>query len=167
MTRTTVLNRRHWHMFQSSGPTLLPLLLLGALASQPGCGQLSDSGAECQSDRDCAELCSRIGECLSAEHAIELRIRWSVNGVVPSPAQPAACGVIADFEVRLDSASRRDEPIAYFPTPCELGQVFYDRMPDRLSELRLTAHDAQGNALDSKSRAIEDRTSEFLIDFAL
>lgn len=141
---------------QNAGLTLLLL---------SGCGGGSDEGAACVRDEDCDGVCSRINECLSADAAIEVRLSWTVAGQTPSPANAAVCGVIDALELRFESDSLRDEPLVYYPVPCNLGRVYYDKMPDSLSELRITAFDESNAVLGVEIRNIESRSSEFQVDF--
>ncbi len=151
----------------NKGKTLAYSALLIASLAQVSACDISDEGASCTEDSQCDYKCSRIHECLAEGHEIEIRAQWTINGVAPTPTTPEACGRVANFEFHLESDSVRDESVTYYPVPCELGQVFYDRMPDRLRNLRLTAVDADGNSLGSLFRRIDFTSSDFTIDFAL
>jgi hypothetical protein len=129
------------------------------------CPNSSDEGAACVRDEDCAELCSRVNECLSADSAIEVRLSWTVSGLTPSPSNAGVCGVIEALEVRFESDSLRDEPIIYYPVPCELGRVYYDKMPDSIGVLQVTAIGGDDAVIDVAIRNIESRSSDFVVDF--
>jgi hypothetical protein len=143
----------------SSVPLVLGALLAGA------CGPISDTGSYCELDSDCSEVCNRLNECQAASDLISIRIHWTVGGTAPSPGNDEACGRIADFEVRMESDSLRDEPIAYYPVPCSLGQVYYDRMPDRLVSVQLSAVDDAQNILQDEIRILDRVDNELTIDF--
>jgi hypothetical protein len=138
-------------------------LLLGLAACFAG--PEDSSGAACVRDEDCPELCSRVNECLSAADAIEIRVSWTVGGQAPSPTTPGSCGAIDAFEVSLESDGERDEPINYFPVPCNLGQVYYDRMPNRLARVRMSAVHTDGSILEVVFLDIEGPSSSFQVNF--
>ncbi len=119
----------------------------------------------CSRDEDCPELCSRIGECLKAEDAISIRANWTIGGLAPSPNAPAPCGGIDAFEVSLESSGERDLLVAYYPVPCDLGQVLYDKMPDRLERMRMSAVHADGTILQEILLDITETSSVFQVDF--
>lgn len=147
--------------------TLSFLLIAGiaglSLASMSAC-EVNDEGLYCSDDRQCEFLCSHAQECLGSSGGREIRISWTVNGLPPSPADDSACGAIENFEVRLETDGRRDA-LAYFPVPCNLGQVYYDRMPDRFRNLRILGKDLTGETIVIEDRTIESASATFTIDF--
>ena len=144
---------------------LYKTLLVGALALA-SC-DVSDEGLFCQRDFECEFQCSRVQECLGTDGGRDIRVHWTINGVAPSPADPSGCGSIVNFEVHMESDNRRDDAVSYFPVPCQLGQVFYDLMPDRLTNLRLIGKDANGTAIVIEERRIESTSTTHNIDFSL
>ena len=146
--------------------TIAHSALLLSLGLTGSCGH-SDEGLACISDDDCDDRCSRVGECLTASSSIEIRLSWTVNQQSPSPSRADVCGPIRDLELSFESDSASDETIVYFPVPCELGRVFYDRMPDRLSQVRVTAYGEAETPLTVEFRNIESRSSDFRFDFSL
>ena len=153
------------HKMQTFRPGVLgalpaTLVLLSACFTGPESGP-----STCTRDEDCPELCSRIGECLRAADAISIRTTWTVGGAAPTPSAPTPCGAIDALEVSLESGGARDLPILYYPVPCNLGQVFYDRMPNRLERVRFSAVHADGRVLQVVLRDIVDTASEFQVDF--
>ena len=134
-------------------------LLIAALFTLTACPPVSDEGESCQNSGDCEFQCSRVGECLSEDGGIEVRIRWTINGMSPSPNAPGVCGDISDFEVLFESSSARDS-IAYFPIPCENGMVYYDQMPPRLLGVHLSGKSESGATLTSSFLPITSRSAE-------
>lgn len=148
----------------------LPALALAGVLALPLAGCFAgpeSSDAPCVEDDECPEICSRIGECLLEANAITIRASWTVGGQSPSPTAPAACGQIDALEVSLESDGARDMPVIYYPVPCDLGQVYYDRMPNRLKRMRMSAADANGAILDVVILNIEEPASDFQVNFDL
>lgn len=144
----------------AAGPLLAGLIFLAGCFAGP-----EQSERSCVRDEDCPELCSRIGECLRAADAISIRATWTVGGLAPSPTAPGPCGAIDAFEVSLESSGERDSPVIYYPVPCDLGQVFYDIMPNRLERLRMSAVRADGSILQVVLLDIVETASDFQVDF--
>lgn len=147
-------------------PFVRSILAITAL-SACGDGNSRGEGSYCSNDDSCSEICSRLNECITQEEAVEVRLSWTINQVAPTPAAPSPCGLIDHFEVRFNPVSARDEPAAYAPIPCSLGQALYDRLPGRFVQLQLTALDARQNALDVQVRGIESGSNTLLIDIQL
>ena len=78
----------------------------------------------------------------------EIRASWTIGGLAPTPSAPGPCGAIDAFEVSLESDGTRDMPLVYFPVPCDLGQVYYDRMSNRLQTMRVSGIAADGTILE-------------------
>jgi hypothetical protein len=144
----------------AEGAFLVGLFLLAGCFAGP-----EQTARSCARDEDCEELCSRIGECLRAADAISIRARWTVGGLAPSPTAPGPCGSIDAFEVSLESSGERDLPVIYYPVPCDLGQVFYDIMPNRLERMRMSAVHADGSVLQVILLDIVETASDFQVDF--
>ena len=49
--------------------------------------------------------------------------------------------------------------------PCDLGQVFYDVMPNRLERLRMSAASADGSILQVVLLDIVEIANDFQVDF--
>ena len=138
------------------------LLLLGASA----CFNTEDGPQQsCSQNEQCPEVCSRGGECIAASDAIEIRASWTIGGQAPSPAAPGPCGNIDAFEVSLESDGARDIPLVYYPVPCDLGQVYYDRMSSKVQTLRMSAAAADGSILEVLFADIEGPSANVQLNF--
>lgn len=67
-----------------------PWLPLALLAS--GCIEYPDPN-ECNVDSDCDDgrLCSAMRRCEQAEDLVDITVRWTFGGVVPTPEAPSGC----------------------------------------------------------------------------
>ena len=129
-------------------PAILPVLLA------TGCfyGTASDP-AECKTDEQCAGVCTRTGECVAESNIVDIRISWTVNNTVVSPASDAACRDVNMLSVHFVDF-RTDPDVVYRPVPCNLGLITYDKMPGRFDRVELTAWDTSGRELDRASSPI-------------
>lgn len=121
--------------------------------------------AACSRNEHCAEICSRDGKCIAASEAIEIRASWTIGGQAPSPTEPGPCGDIDAFEVSLESNGARDSPLVYYPVPCDLGQVYYDRMSNELQTLRMSSVATDGSILEVLFADIEGPTTDVQLNF--
>jgi hypothetical protein len=113
-------------------------LLTPFAALLAACGPLDAGGSAqyCSTDQQCDYQCSRLGECLDEGEAITVRVNWTIEG---QAAGETSCADIQELRLTFEPDSIRDEEVTYAPVPCELGTIYYDRMPDRFSAVRLTA----------------------------
>jgi hypothetical protein len=106
-------------------------------------------GEHCRQDADCGSEaeCTRTQECVEAGSALRVVVRWTVNGVAPTPSAPEPCRSIAELEIRfLDPGGDLEN---YLPVPCPLGRATYDKMPPRFQSVELIAYDRDEDELDS------------------
>lgn len=119
--------------------------------------------AYCDSDAQCgSQLCTRTNECLPANQIISVRLSWTFYG---EPATAELCeglGIDA-LELTFGDASNFERQ-SYFPVPCEIGRVFYDRMPNRFIYAELTTF-SSGLFVDSRFVTLSDRDTDATVDF--
>lgn len=140
---------------------LLPITLLGA-CSFPAADN-GEAAAHCTEDRHCDYRCSRLGECLSPDEEMSVRVYWSVGGERPS-ADNGVCTGIGELRLAFEPESAREDEASYGPVPCSLGQIFYDRMPDRFVRVRLTALSEGGGVFAEASAPVEGPEAEATLD---
>src|SRR5262245_12812130 len=138
----------------------LGLAALWMLAS--GC--IAFDRDECDRDSDCSGECANTGECIAAGTSLLVRIEWTVDGVAPSPADPARCGDIDHLEVTFEGGG---ELQTYAPVPCDAGQIVFTRLPPRFTTVELTAIGDTDRTVDSASFALApEGETAIQVDFA-
>lgn len=86
-------------------------------------------------------------ECVPQGSLISLRLSWTLYG---SPTSTEMCDALGIDEMRLTfEDSSGFERQGYAPIPCDLGQVFYNRMPGRYVFAELAAM-SSGSVRDSR-----------------
>lgn len=150
-------------------PFSIRLLAIAALPLGAcfGSSDASDEGKACSHSQECQELCSPLGECVLESTALDIRVNWTINDVTPKPSMPESCGSITNFELRFESESPRDLPIAYFPVPCMTGTVFFPAMPSRIVRVTLSGFDARETFITSETREVISQKGELFFDFSL
>ncbi len=138
-------------------------ILTALLAS--ACFTVTDGG-QCSVDDHCGSgfSCTRTAECVATSQLSSTRLTWTVDGVTPSPSDVTPCAGIAELEIIFDD-SFNGLATHYAPVPCNLGQVFYDKMPPRFDLVILVAKDNAGRRVDRKSASI--RPGENVVDLDL
>lgn len=138
------------------------LLAGGALA---GCVLLAPAGAPCEVDADCGDglACARNGECAAGLRSVY--IGWTVAG---QPAGEAACADIASLAVTFADAEAEAGGLAaeivYQPVPCALGQIRFDRMPDRLDRVDIDTRGSDGRTSQVASVPLQQPGMRIEID---
>lgn len=137
--------------------TLWLVITLGA----GGC--FSDGyGAYCQTDADCYQgLCTRTSECVPQGSVIEVRIFWTLYGVSPTAE---LCEPTPEFRVTFEDLETGDNT-TYQPVPCTLGQMYFDRMPGRFDQVKVSVHDVNGWWLDEARFPLVQQDNRIDIDF--
>ena len=135
------------------------LLSLAILAS--GCVVPRE---ECSQDSDCGQgQCARAGECVPAGALQSARIFWTVDSQPPSDTSCAPVGELAvGFHDRIV-----DDKVVFRPVPCTLGQIFFDRMAARYTDVELTALDPDGGVITQVSGTLAGPASELTFDLDL
>jgi hypothetical protein len=143
------------------------LCLAGALAgclagSLTGC--LAGTGDECTADADCSRdgECTRTGECVPDGGAVRIEVRWTVNGVAPSPSSPEPCAAIGELEILFLDPGGEEEN--FRPVPCDLGQSVFDKMPPRFESVEVIAYDEDEGVLDSTEQELAAGDSVVEVD---
>ncbi|ACY16209.1 hypothetical protein [Haliangium ochraceum] len=109
------------------GSASLLALALGALGACLGTG-----GGRCIDDADCSSgACARTGEC--SPQLSSVRIRWTVAG---QPADDESCAAHPWLYLSFADPRLGDE-LRYQPIRCSLGQIYYDRLPERMDLVTL------------------------------
>jgi hypothetical protein len=98
-------------------------------------------------------VCARTGECVAESNIVDIRIDWTVNGQTVTPTSDAACRDIDKLSVTFVDL-RTDPDVSYYPVPCNLGRITYDKMPGRFDRVELTAWDDRDRELDRQSSPI-------------
>jgi hypothetical protein len=96
---------------------------------------------------------------------IEIRASWTIGGQSPTPSAPGPCGAIDALEIALETGDARDEPIVFYPVPCDLGQVYYDRMSNRLTRMRLSSVASDGSIFEVAFINIDGASTVAQVDF--
>lgn len=133
---------------------IVRLVCFVAIVLAAGCFSVDEPG-ECVSDDQCGagNACTRIGECVAASSLSSTLVNWTVNGVMPTPADPSPCAGIAELEVIFDDHTSRTST-GYSPVTCSLGRVYYDKMPPRFDTVSVVAYDNAGRRLDWASASL-------------
>lgn len=99
----------------------LLLLLAGCpLSTGPSTG-------ECNTDGDCAgNVCARDGLCYPSSEVREVKTTWTIQG---RPASPTTCGPVTDLAIGFSGGAAGEQPLAFAPVPCEIGQFLLDKLP--------------------------------------
>ena len=142
---------------------LAACLLAGALLA--GCVLLPPGGALCEVDADCGGglSCARTGEC--AAGLVSVAISWTVAG---QPASEAACADIASLAVTFvdaeAGATGQVAEVVYQPVSCPLGQIFFDRMPQRLDQVDVDARGTDSRLVQVASIPLQQPEMRIQID---
>ena len=101
----------------------------------------------CRTDRDCGDLvCTRVGECASANGVYALRVEWTVHGLTTD--QSGACSDVGDLELAISDPTTGGQH-AVRPVPCIAGSFFFDQLPVGYTEVSMSVYSTSGGFLDS------------------
>lgn len=97
----------------------------------------------CTVDEDCAsgEVCARTSECVAAGSVKTVRVRWTIDGVEPTPAAPAPCAGI-DHLVITAYQFPADNQLSFAPVPCTPPQFTFTKLPAEHDRIDLEAEGA-------------------------
>lgn len=97
---------------------------------------------KCEHDSECGDaVCARTGECLAASRVREVQVRWTING------QPASTQTCAPVEpVGLQFQASADDALRYEPISCSAGLFTIDKLPTRMTQVRLDGNGVRGLA---------------------
>ncbi|MBA3397892.1 MAG: hypothetical protein H0T89_35035 [Deltaproteobacteria bacterium] len=120
------------------------VLLAGLLA---GCPMTASGGTgECDTDRDCVtSVCARDHLCYPASSVREVRVTWTVRGMV---ANSQTCAGSQDLQIAFYNNNAGDDALGFAPVPCMIGQFLIDKLPTSYTEVELGR---QGSFPDRKS----------------
>src|SRR5678816_392211 len=91
-----------------------------------GCPLTSNTGGECQVDRDCGDnICARDGICHAPSEIRAVRAEWTIRG---QDANSTSCAGHADLYIAFQAAETGDH-IGFSPVPCVIGQYSIDKLP--------------------------------------
>ncbi len=137
-------------------PIARAALAVATLAVWSGCLIAAEP---CSDDGDCDRgVCARTGECTTSPIAV--RLRWTV---AESPPTADNCRTVESLAVAFDDRQLQDS-LRYFPVPCYLGQIFFDRIPGRFDIVTVEVVD--NDAVRRRMR-FPVTSSEFEITFDL
>lgn len=109
------------------------VLVLGGVAGCPG-------DKACEVDSECGgEVCARTHECLPESQVRRVQVRWTVRGEV---ASAATCTPIEPLGIQF--LSTPNDVLKFEPLVCTAGLFTIDKMPSRLTEVRITGDRASG-----------------------
>lgn len=135
-------------------PAVLVLALLGVLAANAGCAPLY-----CERDSDCgSQVCTHTRECVAPDQVRSIRLSWTLYELPPDESLCEALGVTAMRVTFQDSAAW--EAQSYEPVPCELGQVYFNRLPLRFTLVEIVA---LGGGLILESRLLDMQGPETIV----
>ena len=145
-------------------PALRSLLPIALLATLTGSACVVAAPVSCDLDAECDDglVCARTGECADADQLLSVRLSWTLYG---QEASEQTCGSLAvtSMEVIFEDQYTGDNR-SYAPVACELGQVFFNRMPPRFSSVRVVVKNG-GRRLDSVRVWLQSGETVAAIDF--
>lgn len=114
-------------------PVVGSILLAGLLA---GCPMTAGGGnGECDTDRDCVtSVCARDHLCYPASSVREVRVTWTVRGMV---ANSQTCATSENLQISFYNNNAGDDALGFAPVPCMIGQFLLDKLPDSYTEVEL------------------------------
>lgn len=136
-------------------------LCAGAALASIGCAV---GPTLCDGDEDCSggEVCSRDNQCADPASLQSVRLEWTVCG---GPASVESCQAVGASGLRITFTDiDLGDDLAYEPVPCELGQIYFNRMGSRLDlvEAELLA---DWLALDIAGFSLRGGDQTFTFDF--
>lgn len=88
---------------------------------------------KCELDSECGDaVCARTGECLPAARVREVQVRWTVRG---QAASAASCSDIEPLGLQFQASA--SDALKYEPVLCSAGLFTIDKLPTRMSQVRL------------------------------
>lgn len=123
-------------MKQVRSRSVLGVLAAVALAGAALVGASGCPGdSSCEVDADCSgeRVCARSHECLLLAQVRRVQVRWTVGGAAASEATCAPVEPLA-----IEFAATREDVLKYEPLACAAGLFTIDKMPSRLTTVRVT-----------------------------
>jgi len=88
---------------------------------------------ECETDRDCDEVCARNHECADADEVRAVRVTWTLSG---RPANDATCASARQLAITFYGPAF-DDQFGFSPVPCSAGLFSVDKIPKRFDAVDL------------------------------
>lgn len=113
----------------------LMALVLGGVTGCPG-------DKACELDSECdgnGEVCARTHECLQESQVRRVQVRWTVRG---EAASAATCTPIEPLGIQFLSTPK--DVLKFEPLVCTAGLFTIDKMPSRMTEVKITGARASG-----------------------
>jgi hypothetical protein len=116
-------------------------------------------GPGCETDRDCSgsDLCTRTGSCQPASQVFAVHVNWTVKG---APASEEACASSPDLQINF-GVNEENAVFGFSPVPCVEGKFTVDKLPTRLTTVRLR----HGSTWETA--AIDAATGDAVFDLSL
>lgn len=76
------------------------------LVSMAACIEGEDPN-DCLLDAECGSgrVCNGLNRCVGAEEVRDITVRWTINGIAPTPAMPGNCSQVTSFAVSASGAA--------------------------------------------------------------